>query len=94
MGITVKALLALAVVSGIIWTYYILQPHSIQPQITINQEQHAPQKQNQNSVTTSGSTDSSLQADIVSIDTQMTAAEHQSASTEANYIDNPVQQSE
>ena len=93
MGITVKAVLFLAIVFGVSWVYFMIYPHASSSIVSQPKTDTVSVTKTQNPVRATGSSDASLQADLNSIDSQMHATASQSAAADS-FSDNPVQQTE
>jgi hypothetical protein len=100
MGFIVKVFLALAVVAGGAWAYMTFALPKPAPIVEAPVEQPAPEPvkpqlpPEDGGISTSGSTDEALNADLQILDAQVGAAETASTDAENSLNDKPVAQTE
>ena len=92
MGFMVKVVLVLAIVAGGVWAWYAWKPSGpMQGNTQVQQQSNAAP---QNGISVSGSSDAALSADLMTIDSQVQAAQSDSAAADSSFNDKPVQQTE
>lgn len=101
MGFLVKVVLALAVVAAGVWGYMTFMmptaPAPVQETAPVVQEP-APQTQqptvDDGGISTSGTSDTALDADLQAFDSQVQSAQSASADVDGSFNDQPIQQTE
>ena len=103
MGFIVKVVLVLAVIAGGIWAYFTFMPKAAAPTENAQTQQNQtaqsdtgqPSGQsNTGGISAGASSDTALQGDLKTFDTQVDGAQSESAGVDQSFNDQTVQQTE